>query len=63
VDYPRIHTKFQLENLKGRVYARDIGVNENILLYRILRKKGMGTWTGFFCHGIRSSDRLMGKRQ
>jgi hypothetical protein len=39
--------KFWLENLKGRDHLQDLGVDENIILERILGKWGGKVCTGF----------------
>jgi hypothetical protein len=33
-----MHTKFCMENLKGKYYSEDIGIDEKIILEWILRK-------------------------
>jgi hypothetical protein len=34
-----MHTIIWLENLKGRVHSEDLGIDERIILQRILEKK------------------------
>jgi hypothetical protein len=42
-----MYTVFWLENLKERDYSEDLGVDDNIILERIIGKQGGKLWTGF----------------
>jgi hypothetical protein len=42
-----MRTKFWFESLKGRYHSEDPGVDERVILKRILRKQGLGVWIGF----------------
>jgi hypothetical protein len=48
-----------LENLKGRDYPEEIGVDEQIILERILGKQGGKLWTGCIWIGLGISGGLM----
>jgi hypothetical protein len=41
-----MYTVFWLENLKRRDHLEDIGVDRNIIIDWMLRKKGGKVWTG-----------------
>jgi hypothetical protein len=55
---PSIHTKFWVENLKGRDCLKDIGVDGSITLEWILEKYGGKLWTGFIWFRIGTSGGL-----
>jgi len=39
-----MHTKFRSENLKGRDYTEDLGVDERVILKRILERNMVGRY-------------------
>jgi hypothetical protein len=47
-----------LKNLKGSNRLGDIGIDERIILKRILKKYLMGMWTGVVCLRIGSGGLL-----
>jgi hypothetical protein len=42
-----MHKIFWLEHLKGRGYMEDLGIDERIILERLLGTKGGKVWIGF----------------
>jgi hypothetical protein len=48
-----------LENLKGRVRLKDLGVDGKIILKCILGEYGGNVWTGFIWLWIRTSGGLL----
>jgi hypothetical protein len=42
-----MHVQFWSENLDGRDYSEDLGVDGKVILQRVLRKYGRNVWTGF----------------
>jgi hypothetical protein len=55
-----MRTKLWSENLKGRGYSEDVGVDKKIILEWILGKCGGEVWTGFIWLRVGISDWLFG---
>jgi uncharacterized protein (DUF2235 family) len=53
------HTKFQLENLKGKDDSGDLRVAGRIILKWILGKSDLGVWFGFIYLRRESTGRLL----
>jgi hypothetical protein len=54
-----MHTKFWLENLKGRNHSEDLGIDGRIILELILGENSRKVWTGFIWLRTRTSGRLL----
>jgi len=54
-----MHTKFWLENLKGRDHSEDLDVDGRVILQWILQKYGGKLWTGFMWLKIKTSGGLL----
>jgi hypothetical protein len=54
-----MHTKFQLENLKGSEHSEDLGIDRKVILGWILRKERGEVWTGFIWLRVGTSGRLL----
>jgi len=53
-----MHTKFWLENLKGRDHSEDVGVDGSIILEWFSEKLGGKAWTECICVRTGTSDGL-----
>jgi hypothetical protein len=53
-----MHTRFLLENLKGKDHSEDIGIDGKVILEWILGKYGRKMWTGFIWLRIGTSGGL-----
>jgi hypothetical protein len=51
-----VHTKFWLENLKGRDTFADLGKDERVILKWILKKQGVGLCFAFSWFRVQSSS-------
>jgi hypothetical protein len=54
-----MHTKFLLENLKGRDHMEDLGIDRRIILEWILKKQVGRVWNEFIWLRTGTSDRFM----
>jgi hypothetical protein len=54
-----MHTKFWLENLKGKDHSEDLGIEGKIILEWILGKLGGKVWPGCIWLKISASGRLL----
>jgi len=54
-----MHTKFWLENMKGRHNSENLGIDGRIILEWILEKQGGKVWAGYIWLRIGASDGIM----
>jgi hypothetical protein len=47
INTDKMHTKFQLESLKGRNHSEDLGIDKRIILKWILGRQGWRVSIGF----------------